>query len=101
MVGVPAETINTFGAVSEEVAQLMALGGQNTAGADYAIAVTGIAGPDGGSASKPVGMVCFGWATPAGLGETTTHVFDGDRTAVRNATVGFALEGLLTRLRGE
>lgn len=99
MVGVPAETIGSFGAVSEEVAQLMALGGQNTAGADYAVAVTGIAGPDGGSAAKPVGMVCFGWASPSGLGETTTRVFDGDRTGIRDAAVAFALDGLLARLR--
>ena len=101
LVGVPAETIDAFGAVSEEVAQLMALGGQNTAGADYAIAVTGIAGPDGGSETKPVGMVCCGWATPAGVGETTTQIFNGDRAAIRAAAVAFALDGLLARLREE
>lgn len=97
MLGVPAPLIERHGAVSQEVAAAMAAGARERAGVSYAVAVTGIAGPNGGSAAKPVGTVWFGWATPAGT-VTECRRFDGDRSAVRQQTVAHALQGLLERL---
>ena len=97
MLGVPAPLIEQHGAVSQAVAAAMAAGARERAGVTYAVAVTGIAGPTGGSAAKPVGTVWFGWATPAGP-VTECRRFDGDRTAVRQQTVAHALQGLLDRL---
>ena len=97
MLGVPTALIDKHGAVSEEVAQAMVLGALNHSKAQVALAVTGIAGPSGGSRAKPVGTVWFGWATPAGT-FTEHQRFDGDRAAVRAATVRHALAGLLQRL---
>lgn len=104
-VGVPPELIAAHGAVSEPVARAMALGALAHSPADWALAVTGIAGPGGGTPEKPVGTVCFAWAQRAGeggdafLGECTTQTrrFAGDRTAVRAQTVAHALGGLLAR----
>ena len=97
LLGVPAELIAQQGAVSEPVARAMAAGARAHSPAQVALAVTGVAGPTGGSADKPVGTVWFGWATPAGT--VTEHQrFDGDRAAVRAATVRHALAGLLQRL---
>ncbi len=97
LLGVPAELIGQHGAVSEPVARAMAAGALAHSPAHLAGAVTGVAGPTGGSADKPVGTVWFGWATPAGT--VTEHQrFDGDRAAVRAATVRHALAGLLQRL---
>lgn len=97
LLGVPAELIARHGAVSEPVARAMALGALAHSPAQLTVAVTGVAGPTGGSADKPVGTVWFGWATPAG--SFTEHQrFDGDRAAVRAATVRHALAGLLQRL---
>jgi len=97
LLGVPAELIETHGAVSEPVARAMAAGALVHAPVQLTVAVTGVAGPTGGSADKPVGTVWFGWATPAG--SFTEHQrFDGDRAAVRAATVRHALAGLLQRL---
>ena len=94
---VPAELIAQHGAVSEPVARAMAAGALTHSPAQLAVAVTGVAGPTGGSADKPVGTVWFGWATPAGT-FTEHQRFDGDRAAVRAATVRHALAGLLQRL---
>jgi nicotinamide-nucleotide amidase len=88
--GVDAELIATHGAVSEPVVRAMALGALQHSHAQVAIAVTGVAGPSGGSADKPVGTVWFGWATPAGV-QTQAQHFAGDRAAVRAATVHHAL----------
>jgi nicotinamide-nucleotide amidase len=95
--GVAPSTIERFGAVSEETAKAMAQGAVRGAAAQWAVAVTGIAGPDGGSPDKPVGMVWFAWAGPGRL-DTLRRQFDGDRTAVREASVRVALEGLVDRL---
>jgi nicotinamide-nucleotide amidase len=95
--GVAVSTIERFGAVSEETAKAMARGALRGAAAQWAVAVTGIAGPDGGSPDKPVGTVWFAWAGPDLL-ETLRRQFDGDRTAVREASVRVALEGLVDRL---
>ncbi|KRC12389.1 damage-inducible protein CinA [Hydrogenophaga sp. Root209] len=97
MLGVPAALIAQHGAVSEPVARAMAAGALAQSAAQLAVAVTGVAGPTGGSADKPVGTVWFGWATPAGT-FTEHQRFDGDRAAVRAATVRHALTGLLQRL---
>jgi nicotinamide-nucleotide amidase len=91
MLGVPAEMIAKFGAVSEEVARAMAEGALARSRAQIAISVTGIAGPGGGSADKPVGLVWFGLASAKGLTRTISHIFPGDRSAVRAAAVGAAL----------
>lgn len=98
LVGVPESLLAAHGAVSEQVAQAMALGGLERAGAQFAASVTGVAGPGGGTPAKPVGMVCFGWATPQGV-QTITRHFPGDRAAIREASVVAALEGLVERSR--
>jgi len=95
--GVASSTIERFGAVSEEAAKAMAQGAVRAASAQWAVAVTGIAGPDGGSPGKPVGTVWFAWAGPGRLEALRRH-FDGDRAAVREASVRVALEGLVDRL---
>lgn len=98
MVNVPRELLREHGAVSVEVAESMAMGGRQSAGAEFALAVTGIAGPGGGSKEKPVGTVCFGWAGP-GVLASERIVFDGDREMVRSQTTLHALSGLLEMLK--
>ena len=93
LLGVSTETLASVGAVSSEVAGQMAAGARRVTGADFAVSLTGIAGPGGGSAEKPVGLVWFGLATPNGV-ETESRVFSGDRAQVRAAAVEHAL-GLL------
>ena len=95
--GVAASTIARYGAVSEETAKAMAQGAVRDAPAQWAVAVTGIAGPDGGSPEKPVGTVWFAWAGPDHL-QAQRQQFGGDRKAVREASVRVALEGLVDRL---
>lgn len=95
--GVPEGLIARHGAVSEAVARAMAEGALRHSLAQVSVAVTGVAGPTGGSPDKPVGTVWFGWATPQGV-TAERQVFGGDRDAVRTATVRHALAGLLRRL---
>ena len=95
LLGVPAELITRVGAVSEEVARAMATGALAHAPVDLAVAVTGIAGPGGGSAEKPVGLVHFGLARRGSAERAEHHVYPGDRAAVRRATVERALQMLL------
>ena len=95
---VSAELIESHGAVSEQVAKAMADGARINSGSDVAISITGIAGPAGGSAEKPVGTVCFGWATENQT-LTKTMCFDGDRQMVRQQATEFALTGLIALLR--
>ena len=97
MLGVPAGLIAQHGAVSEEVAQAMAEGALANSNAGVALSVTGIAGPGGASAGKPVGTVCFGWAGGSDS-RTERLVFAGSRQAVRRQTVVHALNGLLRLL---
>jgi nicotinamide-nucleotide amidase len=96
---VSPDTLNLYGAVSEPVAQEMASGVLLSSRVSHlAVSTTGIAGPEGGTPGKPVGMVCFGFALRAGKGITSraaTHVFTGDRAQVREHAVAFALLGLL------
>jgi nicotinamide-nucleotide amidase len=94
LLGVDAALIEQHGAVSEAVVRAMVLGAISRSHAQVAVAVTGVAGPAGGSAAKPVGTVWFGYATPNGI-VTETLRFDGDRAAVRAATVQRALHRLL------
>lgn len=95
---VTLDTLARYGAVSEECAAEMAEGAINNSHADIAVSVTGIAGPDGGSADKPVGTVCFGWSQREQETLTTRIVFAGDREEVRRQTVLMALQGLLDLL---
>ncbi|TNF59655.1 MAG: CinA family protein [Burkholderiales bacterium] len=97
LLGVPAELILRHGAVSEAVARAMAEGARQRSGVDWSVAVTGVAGPSGGSPDKPVGTVWLAWATPSGILAERCH-FNGDRQAVRQATVRHALAVLLREL---
>jgi nicotinamide-nucleotide amidase len=97
--GVAQSTLDAHGAVSEVVAMEMAVGALDASHADVAVAITGVAGPSGGTAAKPVGMVCFAWASRGGDAEAQTRRFPGDRAAVRQASVVVALQGLLDRVR--
>ena len=94
LLGVDAALIARHGAVSEPVARAMAQGALQHSTAQCALAVTGIAGPGGGSADKPVGTVWFAWATPQGV-RSDMQRFDGDRAQVRSATVQHSLAVLL------
>jgi nicotinamide-nucleotide amidase len=98
MLGVSEGSLERHGAVSEAVARAMAQGVLDYSRADWSVAITGIAGPGGGSAEKPVGTVCFAWAQRDGGCEACTAHFSGDRAAVREQSVRFALNGLLVRI---
>lgn len=98
LLGVSTELLAIHGAVSEEVARAMAAGTLHRSPVQWSLAVTGVAGPTGGSADKPVGTVWFGWAGPGGV-TSECQRFPGDRQAVRLSTVAHALNGLLLRLR--
>lgn len=98
LLGVDAALIAQHGAVSEPVVRAMVQGALRHSRAQVAVAVTGVAGPSGGSAEKPVGTVWFGWATPDGVHTAVQH-FAGDRSAVRAATVAHALEQLTALLQ--
>ena len=121
LLGVSAQSLERFGAVSEQVAREMALGALTRSRALIALAVTGIAGPGGGGPGKPVGTVCFAWALRAGLPDdravpagsvsddrsargvelhSATCHFDGGRSEVRASTARFALVEALKRLPG-
>lgn len=95
MLDVSHETLETFGAVSEQTAREMAIGALKNSSATIAVSVTGIAGPTGGSAEKPVGLVYIGIAKKNGPCHVTKNIFDGDRTSIRQATVEKALELLI------
>lgn len=99
LLGVRPETLSQHGAVSEETAREMARGALERSRGTLALAVTGIAGPGGGSTAKPVGMVCFAWAGK-GLLRSETRNFGGDRESVRRQSVIRALEGVLQVLEG-
>jgi nicotinamide-nucleotide amidase len=92
MIGVPMPLIEEHGAVSEPVAAAMADGALVRSRAAIAVAVVGVAGPGGGSADQPVGLVCFGLARTGAPVLTERHVFPGDRTAIRAAMVDHAFK---------
>lgn len=99
LLGVPPALIAAHGAVSEAVARVMAEGALARSSADLAVAITGIAGPGGGSAHKPVGTVCFAFARRGEAAVAVTRVLPGDRVAVRAAAVSIALAGLVDLAR--
>lgn len=97
--GVPAGLLAAHGAVSEPVVRAMAEGARQRAGADWAVAVSGIAGPDGGTPDKPVGLVWFAWAGPENC-FSEACVFPGDRAAVRAHSVSHAMRKLILEVSG-
>ncbi|KLV06761.1 damage-inducible protein CinA [Photobacterium aquae] len=98
MLGVAAQTLDSHGAVSEAVVREMAAGALAHSRADISVAISGIAGPGGGSESKPVGTVWFAWADRHGWISAERYLFEGDRSAVRAQAVTVALEGMRKRM---
>ena len=99
MLGVRSITIETFGAVSLETASEMATGALKHSNALISLSITGIAGPTGGSADKPVGTVCFGWCRKGEPPTCERRLFAGDRESIRRQAVIHALTGLIERAR--
>lgn len=99
MLSVPLETLEQFGAVSEETADAMVKGAVENSRADFGVAITGIAGPDGGTEEKPVGTVCFAWYKRNEGGNTARICFNGDRLKVREQACMLAMQGLLDLLQ--
>lgn len=97
LLGVSSKSLDQYGAVSEEVVIEMVRGVLSVSAANLAVAVSGVAGPGGGSPEKPVGTVWFAWATSSGLVTTKQTKFSGDRRDIQNQAVIFALEGLLDK----
>jgi len=98
MLGVSALAIELHGAVSAEVASQMALGALEHSAADASVAITGVAGPGGGTQAKPVGLVWFAWAHRHGKAQARAMRLPGDREAVRRQSVAVALQGLVDLL---
>jgi|SRR5687768_7965274 len=98
MLGVSSTTLEEYGAVSEQTASEMAAGAIGRSHAQVAVSITGIAGPDGGTAEKPVGMVCFAWIMKDGMALAETRYFSGTREEVRRQSVAGALQGVIDLL---
>ncbi len=98
MLGVLNQTIDTFGAVSEQTAKEMALGALKNSAAHIAASITGIAGPDGGSAEKPVGTVCFAWAGFSFPATAATQRFRGNREEIRHQATLYIVTALIKKL---
>jgi len=98
MLGVTGDTLGTHGAVSEQTVREMAQGAIARSRAQVAVAVSGVAGPSGGTVEKPAGTVCFAWFARDRAAQTATQHFAGDREAVRKQSVVHALEGVLRLL---
>jgi nicotinamide-nucleotide amidase len=98
LLGVTHDVLETHGAVSKETAEAMVSGALEKSGANLGLAVTGIAGPDGGTADKPVGTVWMAWCLRGQAGKSECHHFAGDRDTVRRLTVTTALRGVLEYL---
>jgi PncC family amidohydrolase len=99
LLGIPGATIAAHGAVSAQVARALAAGALERLGSSLAVSTTGVAGPDGGSAAKPVGLVYLGLAW-AGDAEVRRLMLSGDRAAIREAATSAALEWLIERVSG-
>lgn len=95
MLGVSTTTLDRYGAVSQETVNEMAVGALKNSHADYSLSVSGIAGPDGGTDEKPVGLVWFAWADKKGVLLSDKKIFIGDRNAVREQAVEYALQRLI------
>lgn len=100
MLGVSERTLASCGAVSEDTVAEMVRGALARSTAQVAVAVSGVAGPGGGSAARPVGMVCFGWSLRDRAASTATRHFSGDRESVRRQTVIAALEEVIRLTEG-
>ncbi|MFZ1626043.1 MAG: nicotinamide-nucleotide amidohydrolase family protein [Gammaproteobacteria bacterium] len=98
LLGVGEGTLAAHGAVSEEVAEQMAIGARLASGAEIAVSITGVAGPDGGTADKPVGTVWLAWTGPGPVLMAERRQFAGNRDAIRRQSVAAALEGCIGRL---
>lgn len=98
MLGVDATTLDREGAVSAATVTEMAAGALSHSRADWSLAISGIAGPDGGTPTKPVGTVWLAWAGPQGIRHCEQHLYPGDRRAVREQAGQRAMEGLLELL---
>jgi nicotinamide-nucleotide amidase len=101
MLGVGADTLARHGAVSEETVREMALGALASSRARLSLAVSGVAGPTGGTPAKPVGTVCLAWALRDGPLRSETRHYAGDRESIRRQSVLRALEGVLELLTGD
>lgn len=100
MLGVAQNTLEQFGAVSENTVREMVAGAMRHSSAHVALAVSGIAGPSGGTAKKPVGMVWFAWGVKDKIGIARLHHLTGNRAAIRTQSVNIALFGVLEILNG-
>lgn len=98
MLGVSSDTLERFGAVSEQTASEMALGALKNSASQITGSITGIAGPDGGTEAKPVGMVCFAWASLNFPVSTSTQLFHGNREQIRQQAAAYMMAGLIERL---
>lgn len=98
LLSISPNTLEKFGAVSEETAKEMAMGSRGATGSDIAVSVTGIAGPGGGSKEKPVGTVCFAIASHSGT-SSVTHHFQGTREEIRESSSLVALELILEEIQ--
>ncbi len=99
LLSVSTETLEQFGAVSEETAIAMAEGALKNSRADYSVSITGIAGPGGGTEGKPVGTVCFAWVKRNEGGSAARLCFDGDRLKIREQACLLAMQGLIDMLQ--
>lgn len=99
LLSVPVALINEFGAVSREVAEAMLNGLWTPSAAQFGVAITGIAGPSGGTEEKPVGLVWFAWGARDEAPQVACQRFDGDRAAVRAEAVDYALNRLLDSVK--
>lgn len=95
MLGIQSTTLTQYGSVSLQTAQEMVLGALNRSHAQVGVSITGIAGPNGGTFDKPVGMVCFAWATKAGYVQQEIYHYQGNRETIRHQAVSTALNGIL------
>lgn len=98
MLDVSSQSLDKFGAVSEAVVREMVIGASKQAGTQVSLAISGIAGPSGGSESKPVGLVWFAWKIDGNV-ETYSEIFDGDRNTVREQAVVTVIDKLLVKLK--
>ena len=98
MLAVPEQSLFQHGAVSEVVVEAMTAGALNAGQADWALSVSGVAGPDGGTAEKPVGTVCFAWHEKGQPAQSVRELLQGDRDGIRRAACEVALKGLLEKL---
>ncbi len=101
MLGVLSKTLDKFGAVSEQVVAEMTEGALKHSPADVAVAISGIAGPQGGTKQKPVGTVCFAWQLRGKPARVETRLFSGDRDSIRAQSVDYCLNGILEKINGQ